>query len=318
MQRRALGKTGLEVSEIAFGGVEIGMPYGIGVESSEDMVTEKEAIHLLHASLDAGINFFDTARLYGNSENIMGKAFKNSRDRVVLCTKCAHFPSLDGNLPPGSQLDSMIRDSLEQSLKALQTAYVDVFMLHTASEEVLDNDGIARTFSDLKQSGLARAIGVSTYLPRETEKAIDTGIWDVIQLPFNLLDQRQKAFFSAASQKGIGIVIRSVLMKGLLSERGRNLHPALSAVEEHISSYHTLLGNKAADLPALATRFALSFDEIASVLVGIDRMEYLSESLEAANGLYLDEDSKTNACNLAYPDPEFLNLNTWSKQGWLR
>ena len=65
MNKRPLGKTGIAVSEVAFGGVEIGMPYGIGVETAADMPTEREAIQLLHAALDAGINFFDTARQYG-------------------------------------------------------------------------------------------------------------------------------------------------------------------------------------------------------------------------------------------------------------
>ena len=76
-------------------------------------------------------------------------------------------------------------------------------------------------------------MGVSTYSLQETEKTIKEGIWDVIQLPFNLMDQRQEALFSLASQGGIGILIRSVLLKGILSDRGRDLHAALKDVEDH-------------------------------------------------------------------------------------
>lgn len=86
MNKRLLGQTGIKVSEIAFGGVEIGIPYGIGVSIKTDMISESEAICLLHEAIDSGINIFDTARMYGASESIMGRAFKGRRDQVVICT----------------------------------------------------------------------------------------------------------------------------------------------------------------------------------------------------------------------------------------
>jgi 1-deoxyxylulose-5-phosphate synthase len=318
MKKRPLGKTGIQVSEIAFGGVEIGLPYGIGVESEADMLTETEAIALLQAALEAGINFFDTARMYGSSETIMGKAFADRRNKVVLASKCRHFRDSAGQLPDESQLEQFIQTSLRESLVALQTDYLDLYLLHQADEEILENETIARVFSRLKASGVVRATGVSTYKPEETKLAIDKGSWDVIQLPFNLMDQRQEALFSAAAQAGVGIVIRSVLMKGLLSDRGQNLHPALKEVEAHLQQYGELLGETTPDLPTLATKFALSFGDVSSVLVGIDRQEYLHKSLNAADGAYLDAKSKRQAQALAYPDPGFLNLPHWSRMGWLK
>lgn len=318
MRKRLLGNTGLNVSEIAFGGVEIGLPYGIGVESTADMLTESEAIHLLQTAVENGINFFDTARQYGNSEALMGKAFRGQRDKVILATKCRHFKTTAGTLPPDSKLKLIIETSLQESLAALQTSYVDVFMLHQGDLEILNNAEIARVFQDLKQAGQIKATGVSTYTPEETEKAITTGGWDVIQLPFNLMDQRQEKLFAAAETAGVGIIIRSVLLKGLLSSRGKNLHPALANVETHIQNYQQLLGNNAADLPTLATKFALSFPEVASILVGIDRLEYLHKSIAAASGATLSRKTIQQAKQLAYPEPEFLNLPHWDRMGWLK
>jgi len=318
MKKRVLGKTGIRVSEIAFGGVEIGMPYGIGVESEKDMLSEKEAVYLLHAAADAGINFFDTARLYGRSENIIGRAFKGMREQVIISTKCVHLHYENGKLQGGNKLRMIIENSLHESLKALQTDYVDVFMLHNATMEILADQEVADIFSRLKKSGKARSVGVSTYLPEETGYALGTGAWDVIQLPFNLLDQRQKEFFDLASQKGVGIVVRSVLFKGLLSDRGKNLHPELKKVEQHIDSYSGLLNDHAPDLPTLATKFALSFDEVSSVLVGIDRTEYLHQSVQTADGSYLDKEALSHAEKLSYPNPAFLNLPYWDKMGWLK
>ncbi|GAA4749610.1 aldo/keto reductase [Flavisolibacter ginsenosidimutans] len=318
MRQRKLGKTGLSVSEIAFGGVEIGLPYGIGVNDQSDMLSHSEAVSLLHAALEGGINFFDTARLYGESETIMGKAFFNRRKDVVIATKCKHFRDADGTIPAYSSLKKIIEGSLTESLAALQTDYVDVFMLHQADIQILENEDVRRVFLDLKESGRIRATGASTYAAEEAMLAIDSKAWDVIQLPFNLMDQRQQTVFSAAASQGVGLVIRSVLLKGLLSSKGRDLHPALHEVEAHIKKYRSLLDESTIDLPSLATKFALSFGEVSSVLVGIDRLNYLQESLRTADGVYFDEQKLAKAKALQYPDPSFLDLPKWDRLGWLK
>lgn len=306
------------VSEIAFGGVEIGLPYGIGIESAADMLSESEAVELLHSALDAGVNFFDTARMYGTSEQLMGKAFMGRRQEVVLCTKCGHLRDQKGKLPPENQLRAFIQKSLQESLSALQTDFVDVFMLHQVDREILANEAIAAVFSEYKKAGRIRATGVSTYTVEDSKMALDAGIWDVMQIPFNLLDQRQSTLFERADALGVGLVVRSVLLKGLLSDRGKNLHPALSAVESHISTFDNLLTDGFPDLPSLATKFALSQSEVAAVLVGIDRPEYLRQALETANGKYLNDQQLETAKRYAYPEPEFLNLPRWDRMGWLR
>jgi aryl-alcohol dehydrogenase-like predicted oxidoreductase len=318
MVKRPLGKTGIHVSEIAFGGVEIGMPYGIGVNTPDDMLSEAEAMHLLHAALDSGINFFDTARQYGKSESIIGKAFRDRREQVVLTTKCKHLRERDGRLPSPAELRKNLDASFIESLKELQTEYIDLYMLHDSDKEILECDEVLHFFEHLKRSGAVRATGVSTYTPDGTKEVIASQHWDVIQVPFNLMDQRQESFFPMAAQHGIGIVVRSVLLKGLLSEKGKLLHPALKEVESHIRLYDDLVKKNSTDLPTLATKFALSFNEVSAILVGIDRVEYLEKSLVAANGNYLTMETLQQMQKLAYPDPDFLNLHTWSLRGWLK
>jgi aryl-alcohol dehydrogenase-like predicted oxidoreductase len=280
--------------------------------------SEEDSYKIMDQAMEYGINFFDTARLYGTSEAVMGKAFKDRRDRVVICTKCSHFRDEHGELPDSGALKKIIEISLHESLTALQSDFVDIYMLHQADVEILSRDDIAETFLHLKKQGVIRATGVSTYKTEETKKAVDSGAWDVVQLPFNLMDQSQETQFSAAAQNGVGIVIRSVLFKGILSAKGRNLHPALKNVEAHLKLYGELLSESVPDLPTLATKFALSFKEVSSVLVGIDRMEYLQKALAAADGQYLDEKTLARARELRYPQPDFLDLPKWDRKGWLR
>lgn len=317
MKLRELGKTGIKVSEVAFGGVEIGMPYGIGVNGEADMLPRSEAISLLHEAIDKGINFFDTARLYGESESIMGEAFEGRRNELVIATKCNHFKNLDGTIPAYEVLKERVNASLAESLKLLRTGYVDIYMLHQADIAILTNPDVKQVFTELKQSGRVRAIGASTYNAIETKTAIDNG-WDVIQLAFNLMDQHQAVNFDYAEEQGVGIVVRSVLFKGLLSDKGRDLHPELRAVEDHLSQYKQLLNEEITQLSTLATKFALSFNQVSSVLVGIDRSEYLDAAIASVSGSLLDDMQLQKARELVYPDREFLDLPGWDRNGWLK
>lgn len=317
MEKRNLGNTGISVSEIAFGGVEIGLPYGIGIKSKTDMITEDNAVRLLHTALDNGINLFDTARLYGDSESIMGKAFQDRRQEVVLCTKCKHLKDSDGNLPEAREIKNVIKSSLAESLGALKTDSIDIYMLHQADEQILDCEEIREVFVELKKEGVVRSIGVSTYTPLETKKAIDSGVWDVVQLPFNLMNQAHAVHFTKAKAKGVGIMVRSVLFKGLLSGRGVNLHPALQEVEEHIGKYRQLLNGSQADLETLAIKFALEVPEVSAVLVGIDQMSYLEKALRITKDITIDQGMLGKVQKMEYPNPEFLDLVKWEKMKWL-
>lgn len=317
MNKRILGRTNIKVSEISFGTASIGVPYGIGISGQEDMPSESEAIELLRSALDKGINFFDTARGYGCSEEFIGKAFRDRREDVVISTKCAHLYDKHKQLLPDNELTEIIDNSMKESLSALQTDYVDVYMIHNADLKVLSNNTVAEVFSGYKRKGLVKAIGVSISTVDQTRKAIESGIWDVVQLAYNLMDQRQGELFTLAGERGVGVVVRSVLFKGILTGRGRNLYPKLKSVQQHRQAYNKLLSKQTPTLSELATKFALSQKQVSSVLVGIDRQEYLNQALTVADGSYLDEKTLTQAKELAYPDPEFLDLHRWHVMGWL-
>ena len=316
MIKRTLGKTGIEVSEISLGTVSLGLPYSIEKKSKEDMISQSEAINLLRYALDKGVNFFDTSRIYGCSEERIGKAFKGKRDDVVICTKCYSLYDKNKQLLPENDLKKAIDDSLKKSLSDLQTDFVDVYMAHNADSTVLSSEKIAETFCEYKRKGLVRAIGVSSYTVEETRKTIERGIWDVIQLPYNLMDQGQEELFDLAYENGIGIVVRSALFKGILTDKQWNLHPKLKSIQEHREVYKDLLNRQVPTLSDLATKFVLSKKAVSSVLVGTSKIKNLDKALASANGKYLDEDTLAKISKLAYPEPEFLDLAKWYLLGW--
>jgi len=317
MQYKYLGNTGLKVSEVAFGGVEIGMPYGLKMSQAKHMLQKQDAIKLLHHAFDQGITLFDTARLYGESENIMGEAFQGIRQQIVLASKCRHFRNPDGTLPDKLALKHIVRQSIHESLNALKTDYIDVFMLHHADLEMLEIDEIYEIFTVLQKEGLIRYPGISVYEVEETKRALDKGFWKVIQLPFNLMDQKQGIHFKQAYEQGVGIIGRSVLMRGLLTDKSFQLHPELRAVQDHILKYRQLFNSEIDNLVALAMKFAASFSEISSVLVGFDKIKFVDYALEIFNSKYLNEEQVALAKSLSYPDQGFLNLAQWDNNGWL-
>ncbi len=317
MKYKELGNSGIQVSEIAFGGVEIGMPYGLSMQGAHEPMQERDAIKLLHSALDKGINFFDTARLYGRSEEIMGDAFMGMRSRVTLASKCRHLRLPDGTLPASNVLKAIVRESIRESLKALKTDYIDVFLLHYADAEILNIEVLYEVFEEMVNSGLIRVPGISVYEPAETALALNKGFWKVIQLPFNLMDQRQSAYFEKAKAAGVAIVARSVLMRGLLTDKSFQLHPALKDVQDHIHLFKDLFIDGRDSLSALAMQFVASHEAVSSVLIGIDKQSYLEEALCYFRDRYLTSSELDSARQLSFPDQEFLNLAKWDKNGWL-
>lgn len=313
MKYRSLGNTGLKISEIAFGGVGIGLPY-----ADQPMPSKELSIHLLQKSLKAGVNFYDTARMYGESESLIGEAFRERRDEVVISTKAVHFINGDGTIPPDDVLRSKIRRSIEESLNALQTDYVDVFMLHQANEKVLRNDTVKSLFLALKEEGVVRYIGASTYEPEESRMCIESGVWDVIQMPLNLLDQRHLHALELAEQQEVGVIIRSVLFRGMLTGRALNLHADLHEVQSQIELLQQWNTGHYADLLTLAVKYVLAYPAVSAALIGMDKMEHLMKALEVVSKQDIAEHMRDELEIMAFKNPDFLNLNQWIKKGWLK
>lgn len=316
MESRPLGKTGLQVSLLSFGCVELGLPYGIGVCSRADMLSDDQAVDLLQMAEARGITFYDTAPSYGRSESLLGRAFAACRGHVLICTKCPGLAGDDGRVLRKRVLRDRLLASLDGSLKALRTDYVDILMLHRVDEPVIANDEVAELFEDLKSQRAIRAAGASTYPGGISGRVIASRRWDVIQLAFNLMDQRETAFLEAAAVAGIGVMVRSVLFKGILTDRGRELHPELKPIQDHRDRCAAAAPAGMA-LAEFATRYAMGKRGVSAVLVGIDRLDYLDQALAMAEAGPLTPEQLVQAKALAFPDPDFLDLPGWHAKGWL-
>lgn len=287
MRYRQLGKTDLRLSELSLGTVALGMPYGLGAEApgakGVPPPSEREAIALVHYAIDRGVNFFDTARAYGRSEEVLGKALRDRRHQVLVATKVTCQDKNGVNLM-GAELTAQLTESLHTSLRLLGTDYVDLLLLHSASPDLLENSDAIVLLRRFQRQGKARYIGASTYGTVAPRIAIAQGI-DALQAAFNILDQRlADELFPFAKAAGVGIIARSVFLKGALSGRAEYLPARLAALK---AQSQAVKRRAAALTPPLsretaALKFVLAHESIATALVGVRDIAELDASLEAA------------------------------------
>lgn len=296
MRYRTLGKTGITVSEIGFGGLGIG---GVSADvASYGPADDSESLAALARAYDAGVTFYDTSPDYGNghSEELIGKAFWGKRERVVIASKVG-FVSLarpnDRAAIRDSLRSSNIRQSLEDTLRRLQSGYLDLLQLHSPPLEVLrEMPDIFSTFDDLRQEGKIRAWGISLRSPVDGIAAISEFSAPVLQVNFSMIDQRalDNGLFDLATEKGAGIIARTPFSYGFLTgkysdskfdPRDHRSRQPLERREQWTAApamFSSLNQGKERTLAQLALQFCLAPEMISTVIPGMMRLAEVDEN----------------------------------------
>lgn len=276
VRRRPLGRTGRTVSELAFGTAALGDVYG---------KTEPAAgIRAVHAAIDAGIDWFDTAPLYGFglAEERLGEALQGRRDRVTLATKCCRdtFERFDFSA-------ARVTASLHESLRRLRTDHVDVFQIHDVEfgdrRQVLE-EAIPAALR-LKQQGLVRHVGITGLPVRYLRALVEASEVDLVLswAHYNLLeDELATELAPLCAARGIGLLNASPLLQGLLTENPppawHRSPPEVLAAAPRLAAVCRAEG---LDLAQVALRFAIGHPTIASTVVSIADEAQLHSNLAA-------------------------------------
>ncbi|ETX04624.1 MAG: aldo/keto reductase [Candidatus Entotheonella gemina] len=213
---RELGRTGIQATMLGYGAMELrGVPRGRDV-------TEAQAETILHAVLDAGINYIDTSIDYGLSEERIGRYISGRRSEYYLASKCGCLvgapPAPRGQRSPHVFTRDNIIEGVEQSLSRMKTDYLDLVQFHASpSQQTLETHGALEAAQALKQAGKVRFIGMSSTLPNLLDH-VEMGVFDVFQIPYSAVEREHESVISAASEAGAGIVIRGGAAKGAPSE----------------------------------------------------------------------------------------------------
>jgi aryl-alcohol dehydrogenase-like predicted oxidoreductase len=222
LPKRTLGRTGLQVTALGFGALELrGMVAGIGRP-----LTPGQPERILQAVLDAGINYIDVSVDYGEAEEHIGRCIAGRRHEFFLASKCGCPLDVSRFSPSertryGTPLPRLhdygrrhLIDAVDQSLRRMKTDYLDVLQFHfSPAKEVLEREGAVQTLQDLKQAGKIRFLGVSAILPHLLDH-IQMGVFDVFQIPYSALQPEHEAAIAEAARGGTGIVIRGGVARG--------------------------------------------------------------------------------------------------------
>jgi aryl-alcohol dehydrogenase-like predicted oxidoreductase len=291
LPRRTFGRTGLEVTVLGFGAMELrGKPAG-GPE-----ISDEDAGRLLNTVLDEGINFIDTSIDYGRSEELIGKFIADRRSEYVLASKCGCVP----RARMGSahvHTAANIRSGVEHSLRILKTDHLDLVEFHRSlSREEFDAEGALAEALALRDEGKVRFVGVSAVLPTLDEQ-IGMGVFDAFQIPYSALQREHEDVISRASDAGMGIIVRGGVARGAPDDwEGRSYYmvPAETMRDRwEQARLDELLGGMSRT--AFMLRFTLSHPGLDTTIVGTRSMEHLRANLAAAADGPLPDDLLTDA-----------------------
>jgi aryl-alcohol dehydrogenase-like predicted oxidoreductase len=311
MNYHRLGKTSLQVSCLSIGTVELGIDYGIPSPANYGRPARREAIALIRAASASGINLFDTAPAYGESESLLGETL-GSRSDVYIATKVSVPKNSAGNLMHGKSLRQTLLESIETSLHRLKRDYLDIVQIHNATVEVIERGEIAEILKHAQQEGKVRFLGASVYTEEEALAVIETKCFDTLQIAYNILDQRMaKRIFPAAQAMDTGVICRSALLKGALTIKAQWLPPELTDLREAVAKVMEITGGSWETLPEIALRFCLSNQSVGTVLVGASTQNELRQAVHAAETGPLPGDLTSRMQALAHAEDRLLNPVHW-------
>ncbi|NSL90081.1 aldo/keto reductase [Chitinophaga sp. Mgbs1] len=290
MQYHILGASDLRISEISFGCMSLGS-------------NDADNARLLHAAIAGGINFFDTADLYdhGRNELSVGKALKEKRKEVIIATKAGNQWRPDGSGWDWNPSPAHILASVEESLRRLQTDYIDLYQLHGGTMEDPTDETIA-AFDTLQQQGKIRYYGISSIRPNVIRTFAGRSRIVSVMMQYSLLDRRpEEACFPLLQEKGIGVLARGAVGKGLLAGKTPEAYLNYSAAEvAKAAAAIARISVDGRDAAQTALRFVLQHPAVTSAVTGIRTEAQLTDALQAVTARPLSAE-ETAALREALP-----------------
>jgi aryl-alcohol dehydrogenase-like predicted oxidoreductase len=300
MERRRLGKTGLEVSEIGYGAWGIS---GVQWEGAED----DESIRALNRAIDLGLNFIDTAAAYGDghSERLVGQVVRDRTEQVYVASKVPPknltWPAAEGSRVEDVFPGEHLRRLTERTLDNLRLETLDLQQLHVWRDEWLGQGDWQETVDALKQEGKIRFFGVSIndHEPDSALRIVESGIADTVQVIYNVFDQSAlERLFPAVREHDVGVIVRVALDEGGLTGRigpdstfpegdFRNEYfsgDRKQQVKDRVDAIVDDLGIDVDDMPATALRFVLSEPAVSTVIPGMRSVRNVERNMAIGDG----------------------------------
>ncbi|NDI36166.1 aldo/keto reductase [Chengkuizengella sediminis] len=297
MNYRQLGNRDLKVSEVSFGTWAIGGSWG--------STSDEESLRALHRAMDEGVNFFDTADVYGggHSEELLAKATKGKEDSIHIATKFCRFGDIHD---PNTYSMETVRNYCETSLKKLNRERIDLYQIHCPPMDILKDGSVFEVLDKLKEEGKIRHYGVSVETAEEGLVCLENPNVAALQVIFNIFRQKpSEQLLPKAKEKGTGILVRLPLASGLLTGKftaqstfEEDDHRNFNENGEQFNVGETFAGlglSKGSELASqlkwisegrenmtrAALRWILDHEEVSCVIPGFKNVKQVEDNLQA-------------------------------------
>jgi aryl-alcohol dehydrogenase-like predicted oxidoreductase len=283
------------------------MKYGIA--NCKGQPNYLKAFEIVDTACKNGVTFFDTAQVYGNSEEVLGKALEH----MGLSEKVQIISKLSPEINPDNPQELTV--SIESSLKKLKIKELWGLMLHNEAWLEYWGGNLGKTLIELKSSGKIKYLGVSIYSPEMAQKALDNPEIDIIQVPANVWDDRMKQYniFETARKSGKLCFIRSIYLQGLLLMAPEEVKIKLPFAEDAVKEWNAILKERKISSCELSMAYAKTLD--FPLVIGAESPEQVYENTRLFNtsNLTLEEAQALTNRMKPYLNERILNPSYWNR-----
>jgi len=265
-------------SRLCLGTVQFGMNYGIGNKWGKPAL--EEVFRIIDRSLESGITLFDTAAAYGEAEEVLGRYIKSRGPGHGLRIISKLRPGLLAGVNDDSSRIEIIKKEITGSLERLHIEALDGYMLHDPGD--FYKDGAVSGLIKCKESGLTAKIGVSVYEAEHALDAVNSGVVDCVQVPFNVLDRRliKSGFFDSAGKKAVTVYARSAFLQGLLLMDEEEAGKRLAIAVKYIREFDGVIKKYGLTRLEAAFHFVYRNPGVDCVVFGVDNLLQLNQFID--------------------------------------
>lgn len=302
---------GIKLSRLMIGTVQFGLNYGVANKTGQPSF--KDVCDILSCAFAAGVNCLDTARAYGTSEEVLGKALNElgMADKVTVVTKVA---SLEDGLTP-AEAEQKVEASMSESLKKLRLKTLPICLIHH-EESFQYFDAVLK----MKERGLARHVGASVMTPPMAKTIVSSGKVQAMQAPTSVLDRRyvRAGVFHDCRTRDVALFVRSIYLQGLILMQDADVPaPLAPAVTPVLARLRALAADAGMSLAEMAVRYVLALEGVMCGVVGMETVAQMKDNIAIFNKGPLDADMM-KAITAAVPDlpDNILMPNKWPNDKW--
>jgi aryl-alcohol dehydrogenase-like predicted oxidoreductase len=295
---------GLNISKLTLGTVQLGMNYGIHNQTGKP--DAQSCMEILKTAEEGGVNCFDTAQAYGDSEVILGDYFSRQEQNGKHNLIVTKFSVTDSERLSSAEIEKQIYKLTGESLERLKIEKIPVYMLHDFKDLILHSDIYVKTLKKLKNEGLIDKAGISVYSSAEVDKIIEFDVFETIQVPMNILDNRlvNSGSIERLAKNNYIIFVRSIFLQGLFFLKPEELAGSLKVAGKYLIGLAGLADAEGLSIAQLAVSYVRDISGVSSLVIGAETAGQVNENIKLIEAPPLSEKTRYEINKLFSEVPE--------------